>query len=178
MTMPEITISKMSEVPAKRQSKAVENAPQLSSRGLTRLLIFMCCVPVITIAALFWYMPPVHVGQLKASIDMEGIPPAIFYKTNRGEKDKIGDAILIVNNESENDWTNLEIRVNKHYQIYETDPLLAGESRRYRLDRFITRTGAKFDISINPLKFVRIYARRPVGDRATFTTDVDWESVQ
>ena len=172
------TVSVMSDIHAKPQSKAMAGAPQLSSRGLTRLLIAMCSIPVITIATLFWYMPPVHVGELQASISAEGIPSAKFYETDRGDKNKIGDAILIINNDSDKDWTHLEIRVNKHYQIYEKEPLLAGDSRRYRLDRFITRTGAKFDISINPLKFVRIYARRPSGDRATFTTDFDWESIQ
>ncbi len=158
--------------------KVVREAPTLSSSGLTRLLVAMCIVPIVTIASLFWYMPPVEDGKLEASISADGLPPASFYQTNRGDKSVIKDAVLIINNDSEQDWTHLNIQINKHYQIYEKEAIPAGQSRRYRLDRFITRTGAKFDISINPLKSVRIYARRPTKDRATFFTEFDWESVQ
>ncbi len=160
------------------QSKAYDNAPQLSSKGLTGLLLAMSMVPVVTIATLFWYMPPVHEGELEASFTAEGLPPASYYETDRGDKSKIGDPVLIVHNESDQDWTNLNIQINKHYQIYEKEPIPARDSRRYRLDRFITRTGAKFDVSLNPLKFVRIYARRPTKDRATFVSDFDWEAVE
>ena len=168
----------MSEIDISNSSQYVRGAPTLSSIGLTRLLVAMCLVPVVTIASLFWYMPPVEEGKLEASVSAEGLPATSFYETDRGDKSVVKDAVLIVNNDSDQDWTHLNIQINKHYQIYEREPIPARESRRYRLDRFITRTGAKFDISINPLKFVRIYARRPTKDRATFVTDFDWEAIQ
>ncbi|MEM9409994.1 MAG: hypothetical protein AAGA30_02705 [Planctomycetota bacterium] len=169
----------MSDEETQPLSQALDNAPHLSSSGLTRMLLAMCMVPIVTIATLFWYMPPVHEGELEAGIAAEGLPVASFYEPYLDEREEIsGDAVLILTNESDQDWTHLNIQINKHYQIYEHEPIPAGESRRFRLDRFVSRTGAKFNLRYNPLKFVRVYARRPTKDRATFATDFDWEAVQ
>ena len=168
----------MSEAETYKSSQVIQNAPELSSSGLTKLLIAMCTVPVVTIATLFWYMPPVHEGQLEASIEAEGLPPGSFYDEHFSNRPKVEAGVLILNNDSDQDWTHLNIQINKHYQVYEHEAIPAGESRRYRLDRFVSRTGAKFDLRYNPLRFVRVYARRPTKDRATFATDFDWESVE
>ena len=168
----------MSEAGIPKQSNALTNTPQLSSSGLTRLLILMCIVPIVTIAALFWYMPPVFEGQLEASVTAEDLPAASYYDTHYTERAEVPTAVLVVHNESDQEWTHLNIQVNKHYQIYEHEPIPAGETRRFRLDRFVSRTGAKFEVRYNPLRYVRIYARRPTKDRATFATDFDWESVE
>ena len=168
----------MSEAETHKTSHVVRNAPQLSANGLTKLLIAMCIVPVVTITTLFWYMPPVHEGQLQASIEAEGLPPGSFYDEHFSERPKVDAGVLILKNDSEQDWTHLNVQINKHYQVYEHEAIPAGESRRYRLDRFVSRTGAKFDVRYNPLRFVRVYARRPSKDRATYASDFDWESVQ
>ena len=168
----------MSEAELLKSTKVLQDAPQLSSSGLTKLLIAMCIVPVVTIATLFWYMPPVHEGKLEASIDAEGLPSGSFYDQHYSERPKVEAGVLLLKNESDQDWTHLNIQINKHYQVYEHETIPAGEVRRYRLDRFVSRTGAKFDLRYNPLKYVRVYARRPTKDRATFATDFDWKSVQ
>ena len=169
----------MSEADNQAISQALDSAPHLSSSGLTKLLVAMCIVPVVTIATLFWYMPPVHEGKLEAGISAEGLPSAVFYEPHISERDEWNqEPVLILTNESDQDWTHLNIQINWHYQIYEHEPIPAGESRRYRLDRFVSRTGAKFDVRYNPLKFVRVYARRPTKDRATFATDFDWEAIK
>ncbi len=160
------------------QSKAFEHAPRLSSRGLTILLIGMCTAPVLTIAALFWYMPPVFEGQLEASVTAEGLPPAAFYDTHYADRSPVGDGVLVIHNDSDQEWTNLNILINRNYQVHEHTPIPAGESRRFRTDRFVSRTGARFDLRYNPLKHVRIYARRPTKDRATFATDFAWDEVK
>ncbi len=172
------TSEPMAESVADAQSQALANAPHLSARGLTLLLAFMCLVPVVTIIALFNYLPPVYEGKLDASVSAEGLPPGKFYETYYSERPDVPHGILIVHNDGDQDWTHLNIQVNKHYQIYEHRPIPAGESRRFRTDRFVSRTGAKFDLRYNPLRYVRIYARRPEGDRATFATDYPWEEVQ
>lgn len=168
----------MSEAKTQASSRVIENAPQLSTTGLTRLLIAMCMVPVITIGTLYWYMPPVFEGELEASVAAEDLPPASFYDTHFSKRDKVGVGVLLLTNDSERDWTHLNIQINKHYQVYDHETIPAGETRRYRTDRFVSKTGAKFSLRYNPLRSVRVYARRPSGDRATFMTEFDWESVQ
>ena len=159
-------------------NSALQRAPQLSSRGLTLLLVMMCLVPVATIAALFTYLPPVFEGELDASVSAEGLPAASFYDDHHSERVKVESGTLIVHNDSDQNWTHLNIQINKHYNVYEHRALGPGESRPFRTDRFVSRTGAKFDLRYNPLRHVRVYARRPTKDRATFATEFDWQSVK
>ena len=159
-------------------STAFEAAPRLSSHGLTILLIGMCLVPAVTIFALKQYLPPVYQGKLQASISAEDLPPASFYDIDYRKRPPVkSSGVLVVHNESDQEWTHVNIRLNKHYQIGSRDAIPAGETRRYRLDRFVSRTGARFQVRYNPLKYVQVYARRPTKDRATYSTDFDWESV-
>ena len=162
---------------ARKESTALAATPKLSHGLLTGTLITMCIVPVLLIFLLFAYLPPVHEGQLEASVGAAGLPAAAFYDTRYDLRPAVPTGELIVRNESDQDWTHLNIQINKHYQIYERNPIPAGEERRFKLDRFVTRTGATFELRYNPLKHVRIYARRPTKDRATFATDFDWQSV-
>ena len=149
-------------------STEIAKSPWLSHRGLTSILVFMCLVPVVTIIALFQFLPPVFEGQLEASVSAEGLPSAEFYSVEYYQRPPFTGGDLIVKNDGDQDWTHLNIQVNRHYQVYDTDPIPAGTSKRFQLDRFISRTGARFSLRYNELKSVRIYARRPTKDRATF----------
>lgn len=149
-------------------STEVTKSPRLSHRALTSILVLMCLVPVVTIFGLFQFLPPVFEGQLEASVSAEGLPSAEFYAEEYYQRPPFKGGDLIVKNEGDQDWTHLNIQVNKHYQIYDTDPIPAGTSKRFQLDRFLSRTGARFSLRYNELKSVRIYARRPTKDRATF----------
>lgn len=160
-----------------RQSTQRSQSPRLSHRALTGTLIVMCLVPVVLLTVLFWYLPPVYEGKLKAGVRGEGLPPGEFYDTRYDLRAAVPIGELVVRNESDQDWTHLNILVNGFYQIYDREPIPAGEERRFKLDRFVTRTGATFELRYNPLKHVRIYARRPTKDRATFDADIDWKSV-
>ena len=165
------TYSKRSE------SSYIDASPKLTQSALTTTLIAMCVVPVLLIILLFAYLPQVHEGELEAAIAAEGLPPAAFYEQRYDLRPKVPSGYLVVHNQSDEDWTHLNIQVNRHYQIYDREPIPAGETRKFKLNRFITRTGAAFELRYNPLKFVRIYARKPTKDRATFASDFDWESV-
>jgi hypothetical protein len=156
------------DVPPVEKSTAFRKSPQLSHRGLTAILACMCLVPVVTIFALFRFLPPVYEGQLQASVSAEGLPSPDFYAIEYYQRPPFAGGELIVKNESDQDWTHLNIQVNRHYQIYDFDPIPAGTSKRFQLDRFLSRTGARFSLRYNELKSVRIYARRPTRDRATF----------
>ena len=159
-----------------RSSGALQKTPQLSHRGLTLMLSLMCLVPVITIFFLWRMMPPVYEGQLEASVTAVGIPPAEFYVPHYSKRPEFNTGDLIVRNESDQDWTHLNIRVNRHYQIYDVEPIPAHGERTFKLDRFVSRTGARFQLRYNPLKSVRIYARRPTKDRATFYHEFQQEA--
>jgi hypothetical protein len=140
----------------------------MTARGLTILLCLMCVVPVVTIVALWRMMPPVYEGQLEASVTAIDLPPEGFYDRFYTERPDWNSGKLVVRNESEQDWTHLNIQVNRHYQIYDIEPIPAHGERTYELYRFVSRTGARFQLRYNQLKSVRIYARRPTHDRATF----------
>ena len=63
----------------------------------------------------------------------------------------------------------MQIQVNGHYGVYDIDPIPAGGEKEYQLNKFLNRTGARFSLQYNELARVRIYARRPTKDRATYS---------
>ena len=162
-------VDKTSDNPYVFKSSEQQKSPRLSHRSLTLMLTFMCLIPVATIAALWQYLPPVFEGELEASVTAESLPDGEFYAVEYYNRPPVEEeGILVVQNNSEQDWTHLNILVNGNYQIYDTDPIPAHESKRYKLSRFVNRTGARFSLQYNELSRVRIYARRPTKDRATF----------
>ncbi|MGB1928399.1 MAG: hypothetical protein ACPHO8_03785, partial [Mariniblastus sp.] len=48
------------------------------------------------------------------------------------------------------------------------EPIPAQGKKVFELSRFLNRTGARFSLQFNELERVRIYARRPTKDRATY----------
>ena len=126
-------------------STVLANAPALSQRGLTRLLILMCIVPIVTVLALHFSMPPVKPGYLKAELGLVNVPPTTYYnETALEDRIDFPTAELVVKNTGEEAWTHLNIRINSgHYQIYEHgSPLEPGEERKFLLNRFVHRSGA------------------------------------
>ncbi|QEG20185.1 hypothetical protein MFFC18_00320 [Mariniblastus fucicola] len=150
------------------RSTVMQKSPQLSSVALTRLLIGMCLLPVITIMTLWYIMPPVSEGQLNCQFTAKDLPDADFYEIEYWKRSEYELGELIVSNLEDQDWTHLNIQVNSNYQVYDREPIPAGTSKIYKLDRFVSRAGARFSLQYNPLKSVRIYARRPTHDRATY----------
>lgn len=128
----------------------------------------MCLVPVVTIAALWYYLPPVFEGKLECSVTPAGLPPLEMYQVPYRDRTPVEGASIIVRNSSSEIWTHINVVINTYYQIYDIDPLQVGQEREYLLNRFVSRTGARFEVRYNPLKTVRVYARRPAGDRATY----------
>lgn len=159
----------------------MQQSPQLSSVALTRMLIGMCLIPVITILVLFYYMPPAADGELKCQFSTKDLPDQDFYAIDYRDRADYQLGELVVSNLEEDDWTHLNILVNGHYQIYDKVPVKAGTSKSYKLDRFVSRAGARFSLRYNELKSARIYARRnnETHDRATWTSNfVDRKAVE
>lgn len=150
------------------RSSAMRRSPTLSHRSLTQVLIGMCLIPIITISALWAYMPPLFEGQLDCRFTAEALPDAEFYAVDYRERPDYTDGYLVVENLEDQDWTHLNIQVNGHYQIYDTEPIPAGTSAKFKLDSFVSRAGSRFKLRYNELKSARIYARRPTRDRATY----------
>ncbi len=154
------------------QSSVLQKAPILSRRGLTVLLALMCLVPVLTILALQLTMPPVHTGKLHAEVALRNVPPQVYYDLDADQRVPFPTASLVVKNRGNETWTHLNIRINRHYQIYEHKyPIEPGQERGFLLDRFVSRTGAVFDVRLVQPKNVEIYARLPDKSRATHVED-------
>jgi hypothetical protein len=156
------------EQPPSPRSKLAKNIPMLSPFGLKIALAIMCLVPVVIILALFSYMPPVYEGKLECKITASGLPSQAFYDVRYDLRPEFGGGELVVENLSDQDWTHLNIQVNHHYQIHDSEPIAAHSSRRFDLERFVNRTGARFKVRYNELNYARVYARRPTRDRATY----------
>ena len=116
-------------------------------------------------------MPPVAEGQLQCQFASKDLPDQDFYAIDYRNRDEYGLGELLVSNVGEEDWTHLNIQVNRAYQIYDREPIPAGTTKVFELDRFISRAGARFSLRYNELKSARIYARLPKGDRATYACE-------
>jgi hypothetical protein len=160
--------------PSEPCSTVLAEAPALSRKGLTRLLILMCTIPVVTVLILQLTMPPVKPGYLKAECRLVNVPPPAYYETPLEERIGFPTAAIIIRNTGEESWTHLNIRINNgHYQIYEHgSPLEPGEERSYLLNRFVHRSGAVFDVGVNRPSSVEIYARLPDRSRGTFEEEL------
>lgn len=154
-------------------SSVRSSAPRLTQRGLTVLLLGMCLIPAVTICVLWSYLPRVYEGELRANAWTEDLPPAEFYELPFGQRQRVHKGSVHICNESDQVWTMLNVQINHFYQIYDRDELLPGQTRAYELKKFVTRTGAAFDLRYNPVRNVRIYARRPTKDRATYFKDFE-----
>lgn len=111
-------------------------------------------------------LEPAAEGDLNCEFAAVGLPDPEFYATDYWEREEFSGGELIVKNLEDADWTHLNIQINGHYQIYDREPIPAGTTKSYKLERFVTRSGAKFSLRYNPLKSARIYARRETRDRA------------
>ena len=157
-------------------SSEQKKSPHLSHRGLTIMLSFMCLVPVVTIAVLLQILPPVFEGELEAKVTAQNLPGADFYGVEYYKRPPIEGGEIIIQNNSDVDWTHLNIQVNGNYQVYDTEPIPARGEKQYELSRFLNRTGARFSLQYNELERVRIYARRPTKDRATYYQSFETQS--
>jgi hypothetical protein len=143
-------------------------APRLTSRNLTILLGLMCLTPVVIIALVFWQLPSVKMNQLQASVEILGGPPDSYYRLPFQDRTYLPELQIAVTNTSQETWTNLYVRINHDYSVFETGvPFQPGETREYLVNRFTSKQGAFYDMRYNPIREVMIYARVPDGSRAT-----------
>jgi hypothetical protein len=145
------------------------DAPRLSSRGLTSMLVVMCLVPVVTLTVLQLTMPPVRPGYLRAEIGFRNVPPSSYYQLPLDQRLDFPEAEILVTNTMDVPWTNLNIRINNgNYQIYDHQvPIEPGQQRAFLLNRFVHRSGAIFQVGIVRPVNVEIYAALPDRSRAT-----------
>ena len=155
------------------ESSAQRRSPRLSARGLTVALVVMTVIPIGTVLAIWKYLPQVYEGQLDATATAEALPPADFYLVRYDLRPPYNGGELVIHNHSDQDWSHLNIQVNGFYQIHDIEPIPAGESKSYKLGKFLTRSGGRFKLQYNQLKRVRVYARLPGGDRATFAHEFE-----
>ncbi len=154
------------------RSTTQRGSPGMSHRTLSILLCLMAMVPPLTIGILWSLLPPLAEGQLNCEITAIGLPDPAIYQVKIADRPAVSDGSLVVNNTSDQPWTHINIWVNGYYQIYDLDPLPAGGTRVYELDRFVTRFGASYNLRYNQLDRALVYARMPKGNRATRQIDL------
>jgi hypothetical protein len=149
-------------------------APRLTSRHLTILLALMCMTPVVIIALVFWQLPSVKMNQLNAQVKILGGPPDSYYQLPFKERIYLPELQIAVTNTGEETWTNLYVRINHDFTVFEAGvPFHPGETRDYLVNRFTSKKGAFYDMRYNPIGEVMIYARLPDGSRATHFAHFD-----
>ena len=143
-------------------------APRLSARMLTGLLVTMTLIPPLMIVLLWYVLPPVRANQLAAEVHIENEPPASFYAADFADREFNPNVNVVVKNIGDQPWTNINVRVNRYFNIYDHEyPVVPGDQRSYLLSRFLSR-GVFFDMRYNPIREVLVYARLPDGSRATY----------
>ena len=167
------TLNDVTHATAQPQTTVQQKTPRLSARGLTIALIIMTVIPIGTVLSIWAFLPQVYEGQLEASATSQGLPPADFYLPRYDLRPPWTGGELILHNNSDEDWSHLNIQVNGFYQIHDIEPIPAGESKSYKLEKFLTRSGGRFKLQYNQLKKVRVYARLPSGNRATFAHEFE-----
>jgi hypothetical protein len=70
--------------------------------------------------------------------------------------------LLTAVNQSENDWTDVEIWINRQFRV--TAPkIAASQAFRAPLDHFVTGYGQRFNFSRVQIRDVRLMAKGPAG---------------
>jgi hypothetical protein len=146
---------------------------RLSGPMFMLILVLLCVLPVATIALIWNNLPKTEEGKLKAKVATIGLPAPEYYRTNFRDREPHTGGELLVTNISDQEWTNWSITVNNAYQLFDKDPIKPGETVSFKLEGFVSRSGARFSLRYNEIKSVMIYARRPTGDRATFYHEFD-----
>ena len=132
------------------------------------MLAGMCMVPVITILTLWQIMPPAEEDTLQVNVTRVGVPALEYYFDDIADRKDVQQSYIVVKNESENEWSHVFVKVNKNYDIRDDIPIPPDGERSYLLNRFVSRTGARYDLRQLPLRHVRIFAKQEgKGSRAT-----------
>ena len=168
MPSPITNSTELSDSPIANKSSYQQAAPEIGRNFFFKILVLLCCLPVLVIAVIWQYLPPVEEGKLQAKVSAIGIPKPDYYEVDYKLRQPFEGGELVVQNTSDQEWTHLNITINNAYQIFEIKPIQAGETARFELNRFVSRSGARFSLQYNELRNVLIYARRPTKDRATF----------
>jgi len=155
-------------IPPVQKSRFQNKSPQLGGRSFLVILVLLCTLPVTVVALIWQYLPRVEEGKLDARVTAIGLPAIDYYKIDYRQRSPHSGGELLVTNTGTQAWTHLNISINTFYQIYDTVPIAPGETARFELDRFVSRTGARFSLQYNELKSVRVYARLPTKNRATY----------
>jgi hypothetical protein len=173
MSIPVIEPPELSSTTSSIKSSYQQVAPRIEHGHFFKILILLVCLPVAVIAVIWQFLPPVEEGKLLAKATPVGLPEPDYYQTEYRHRKPFEGGELLIQNLSDQEWTHLHITINNAYQISDIVPIKPGQTARFELNRFVSRSGARFSLQYNELKNVLIYARRPTKDRATFYQEFD-----
>jgi hypothetical protein len=140
---------------------------------LTVLLTTVCLVPVLTIAYLWAVLPPVKENQLPAEVTLAHAPASDYYQQDFGQRRFQANLSVVVKNVGKEPWTNINVRINRRFNVYEHKyPINPGEDRSFLVSRFLER-GVLFDMRYAPVSEVLVMARLSDGSRATYVKKLE-----
>lgn len=183
---PSSTSDRLSDAPSTSRDGLSDKTPhspishrdqvgQLSRKSFVAMLVAMFIVPIATVLTLWFYLPPVSMYTLDATVTLVGMERAKEFD-RREAIPAVPEPRVVVKNIGQDEWTQLIVEVNKRYKVYRTDEVVpAGETIEFGLDYFMTREGLFFPPGQIDVKHVRVYARLPSRSRATYEADFDAE---
>ena len=171
-----------SETPSSETLSSTPKRLILSKRGLLILMVLLMGSPIALIGVVWATLPPTSDTPLPAKLRFKDFVQIEQYKAlPEREKEKIiekarqGDFIpaIIVKNDSQEDWNNVGISLNRSFDFFSAEPLPAGEEREFLLHQFQTRQGDLFRPLDWEIREVKVTARINSGARAIYETKVD-----
>lgn len=154
----------------------------LSRRGLFALTIVLLGAPIALIGAVWATLPPTSETPLPAAPRFEDfVQIDQFQALPASEREDIieqarkGDFVpsIIVKNESEEDWNNVGVSINRTFDFFSSEPLAAGDEREFLLHQFQTRQGDMFRPLNYQIRELKVSARVASGARALYEAKVD-----
>lgn len=154
----------------------------LSKRGLFILMVLLMGTPIALIGAVWATLPPTSDTPLSAQLRFKDfVQVDQFQSLPESEKQKIIDRArqgefipaIIVKNDSEEDWNNVGVSINRTFDFFSSEGLPAGEEREFLLHQFQTRQGDLFRPLDYKIREVKVSARVASGARALYESKVD-----
>jgi hypothetical protein len=132
------------------------------------LLAVVCLIPPLTILGLWFVLPPVRANELRAEVMLVNGPEPAYYQLDVEDRAFMPDLSVVVRNTGDKPWTNINVRINRFFNVYDHEYAVEpGQQRSYLASRFLAR-GVFYDMRQNPIREVLVYARLPDGSRATY----------
>lgn len=145
-------------------SSSQRNTPlpgTLTRTQLTLALIFITLLPFCLVVVLYTTLPRGSDPQLLALVS---IAPRAWPSESASDARLVPS--VVVENPTEQTWTNVNMSINEQFHFYHPDPIEPGEEIVVPLKFFHTKGNQYYPPESQPLRLLTVYAQIPSGARA------------